>query len=139
MSAFVVTDATITGILQAFTPEYAGDGAFYYHQDEAHYIGGHEAEVAQKLVDENYRSVNYRYNEAGQAHKFQRRTIRSLTAVEIIKLCDCYEYQACETSDWRDTEAAAILAVAKSRAIRRLPGYSSANWSMKDKEAGIGY
>jgi len=136
MSAFIVTDATITGLLQATSADYPGDGADYYWQDEARYFGGHAQEIGQKLVDENYRSVNYRYQEAGQPHEYQHRNVRSLTPVEIIKLCGCYEYQACETPDWESTEAHAILEVIKSRAIRRLPGYDEASWDLRE---GVGH
>jgi hypothetical protein len=45
---------------------------------------------------------------------------------ELYGLCDCYAYQACETSDWHETEAYAIMQYLKQRAIRNLPGYDDA-------------
>lgn len=126
MSAFVVSDRSITGMLQAASPQYPGDGATYYWQSEPHYFGGHTQEIAQKLLDENYRSVNYRYSETSEPHRWQAQMVRHLEPVEIIRLCDCYAYQACETSDWHETEAYAIMQYLKQRAIRNLPGYDDA-------------
>ena len=52
------------------------------------------------------------------------------TPVEIIKLCDCYDYQSCETRDWETTEAFAICAALRAAAIDSLPGYEDAPWGL---------
>lgn len=48
--------------------------------------------------------------------------------VHILKMCDCLEYQSCETSDYRKSLAFALLEVIRKGAIRRLPGYDEAPW-----------
>lgn len=92
--------------------------------------------IAEELAKENIRSVNARYNEgdnceeivkkAGDyAEKFFFRAPK-LTAMDVLKMCSCYEYQSCETDDWKDTMASRQIEWIKSAAIRSLPGYESA-------------
>jgi hypothetical protein len=57
-------------------------------------------------------------------------TARSPPAVQIIKLCNCLDYQSCETPDWKDTRAYALLDNIRERAIRELPGYDNAPWDL---------
>lgn len=52
----------------------------------------------------------------------------SLTVVELLKAIICYEYQACETDDWDDSEAALFCETLHSLLIRFLPGYDGAPW-----------
>lgn len=50
------------------------------------------------------------------------------TAVQALKLADCYEYQACETDDWSECEACAVVNAIRRHAITRVPGYAEAAW-----------
>ena len=125
MSAFVVSDEHISGMLQVA----AGDPLYYYWGNEPHYVYDVE-KAGQILVDENYRSVNHRYSENDPPHEYRRAAVRNLSMLEIIKLCNSYSYQSCETNDWGQTEAYAIVDSLRERAIRRLPGYEDANWSI---------
>ena len=127
MSAYLVSDKHIQAILQATTPQYPGDGFSYYWNGERHYGTNN---LAQILVNENYRSVNSRYSESDKPHKFQPQNIRPYTPVEILSLLAGYEYQACETNDWKDSQASAIIEALRSNAIRRLPGYENAPWTV---------
>ena len=132
MSAFLLTNEHITAILQAAAPRYPGDGAAYYWGGEMRYFGGSRKKIGQKLIDENYRSVNYRYDTNETPPEFQPAMVRSMTPTEIIKLCHCYEYQTCEPPDWAETEAHAIVAYLKQRSICNLPGYDAAPWAIED-------
>lgn len=38
-------------------------------------------------------------------------------ATQMVKLCQCYDYQACETDDYRDTPAAAFIDRLRSKAF----------------------
>lgn len=49
--------------------------------------------------------------------------------VAILKLCDGLEYQSCETDDYRQTAAFALLNEIRGAAIRGLPGYDRAEWT----------
>ena len=51
-----------------------------------------------------------------------------LKAVAILKMCDCLDYQSCETDDWEETVAFRLLANIRAAAIRTLPGYEDAPW-----------
>ena len=131
MSVYAVGNAHITAMLQALSPRYPGDGAFYYWNGLNHPVGGNIHRIAQKLVDENYRSVNYRYGEETQVPKFvYDGKVHAKSPVEIIKACRCYDYQTCETPDWEESEAYAIVRLIESRAINSLPGYDDAEWNI---------
>lgn len=55
---------------------------------------------------------------------------RRFSPVEILKAIDCFDYQSCETGDWRETEAYAFCQSLRDDMIGRLPGYSDAAWSI---------
>lgn len=78
------------------------------------------------LVAENRRSVNYRYDEdeIEQPYQFQR-IDRRLDPVRVLKVLACYEYQACESDDWRETEAHWFCRYLQSYLIYALPGYEA--------------
>ena len=130
MSAFVVTDATISGMLQAAMSRHPGYSCMYYWHNGSHYFSGTIQEVGQKLVDENYRSVNYRYAEDAKSHTYIHKEVNDQSQLEIIKLCNCYRYQSCETDDWEQTEAHAIVDALRENAISNLPRYGDAAWDL---------
>jgi len=131
MSAFTVSEEHITAMVNSTTPSYSGDGAAYRWNGKTVYFGGNRNEIAQKLWDENFRSVNYRYNENVEAPVYHgARAPRRFSPIEIVKLCHSYNYQSCETPDWEETEAYAISKAIESRAIRNVAGYDEALWSI---------
>ena len=101
-------------------------------------------EIGRILLTENERSVRARYpacdvnelpgtiGEDSANYKFKRWPLRSpLQALTILKACDGFDYQACETDDYEQSLAANIIRAIRGFAIRRLPGYSdSPGWSM---------
>lgn len=88
-------------------------------------------DIGQMLLDQNYRSVNFRYNESETAPKYVfRHYTRAMSPVQIIKACNCYDYQACETDDYGQTEAAELVRKIRNDAICNLPGYDDAEWGM---------
>lgn len=118
-------------MLQHTAPHYQGDSPAYYWEGGMHYLNGNKQAIGQKLLDENYRSVNHRYGESEKAPIFQSvYPTRRHSPIKIIKLCDCYGYQTCETPDWKDTEAYAIMQMLRERAIHNLPGYDEAGWGI---------
>lgn len=89
--------------------------------------------VGQILVDQNYRSYNYRYDEelvtevfeiTGQDLMYTKR----LTPVETLKALTSYDYQASETPDYLETNARALVDLIRHYAIEALPGYEEARW-----------
>jgi hypothetical protein len=106
-------------------------GAAYYFNGEMHYVAGTEEVVGQVLLNENFRSVNYLYRRDTETPAFQlARLRRRYTPVEVLKALGCYSYQACETPDWKATDAYTIVQMLKTRAISQLPGYDEAAWEV---------
>ncbi len=99
------------------------------------------SEIGQILLDENYRSVNRRYNETDKAARY---TFRQhwhaledrphLRAVRIIKACNYFDYQACETDDYEQTPAASIINQIRKAAMYQLPGYEDAPWGAPEHQ-----
>lgn len=132
MSAFVVTEEHIKE-LAAFWA--TADHWTRKNEDDA-------TKVARVLLAENLRSVRYRYPgddelpgpiETPEADTLSMR-LRDIAnrkvrnPVWILKMADCLEYQSCETPDWKDTEAKALLDSIRRLAIAKLPGYDEAPW-----------
>ena len=101
-------------------------------------------EIGRILLDENERSVRYRYpgsdaddlpgtiGQDSASYKFKRWPVgHPLAALTIMKACDGFDYQACETDDYSETLACRIVNTIRSYAITRLPEYSNApGWSL---------
>jgi len=120
MSAYTLSNKHISGMLRAaIYIQYQGDSAAYRFNGENHNMRGEYQKIGQKLLDENYRSVNYRYSEEVATPEFKF-TIVEVTPAQIIRACNCYNYQTCETPDWEQTEAHAIYDALRERAISAL-------------------
>ena len=109
MSAFIVCDGVIDTIVT------------YIYPDMKNRYGS-ENDLGQVLVDENYNSVNTRYKNHVTPHgyKFQRKDHKGL---DVLRACQFYEYQACETEGYYLSEAATIIRWVMGKAIRNLDGY----------------
>ena len=135
MSAFIVSDQVISIILQAASPNFPGESVCYYWDGQSHNISQNNLDkVGQKLLDENYRSINHLYSHVRigvdtAPHQFILTSERQQSPVSLIKICNGYMYQACETDNWEQTEAYAIVNDLRERAIRNLPGYEEAKWT----------
>lgn len=130
MSAFVVSNNHIN-ILINWAVSQTGFKVNVYYQEKTFTIGEDNAQQAgQILLDENYRSVNHRYDSFDKAERFKfvRKHFLNMSKVQIIKHCDCLNYQSCETDDWKDTFAFKIIKAIRERAIHSLPGYDDAKW-----------
>lgn len=110
------------------------------------YTGNALAEAyANLLFAENIRSVMARYPDTqksgdlpGPCDMPEEITITNrdmcnprlmrLQPVWLLKMCDCLEYQSCETDDWQTTPACDLLRAIRKAAIRALPGYDAGPW-----------
>ena len=107
MSAYVVSDKTITAIVTAMQHKvFATDlkdpsnGNIYNARTNPQMYG-------QMLLNENYRSVNYRYDEQEEPHMFKmtyKTTEKGyrddFTLGEMYGSICSYMYQTCETPEW---------------------------------------
>jgi hypothetical protein len=106
-------------------------------------------DIGRVLLAENERSVCYRYpdctetdkpgtiGEEALSYNFRQwqnvfKLDHTKLCVLIIKQCDCFDYQACETNDYEKSIAHAIIAAIRRKAIRSLPGFDQAPWGVND-------
>ena len=132
MSAFIVGNVHINAMLQAAETTDVRDIASYWHNGTRHYFDPHSIPTGQALVDENFRSVNHRYGEDMPPSIYVYKPLRRYTVTEILRAISCYEYLCCETDDWEESEAYAIVQALRYRAIRALPGYNAAQWNITE-------
>src|SRR3984893_4934512 len=96
-------------------------------------------DVGRVLLEENVRSVLYRYGgrlgddekQAADSYCFAYAP-RPRSPVQIIKAVHCLDYQSCETEDWETTLAWRICQALLSSTTARLPGYEAAAWEIVD-------
>lgn len=148
MSAYIVSRGHIRFLVCAartLRPETCADSGMgsYYHGGE-HYDVSHttEDETGLMLWQECARSVAARYpgepesdlpgpGDDGPRFGYTHVTDHSrrpLDPLAVLKAIACYEYQACETDDWKTTRAAAFCSALRKHAIYCLPGYDKAPW-----------
>ena len=102
--------------------------------------------VGQMLWDENIRSVQGRYPDCKDkpenmpgpidevfiyAHSFSSH--ETPNPVQVLKACDCYEYQSCEHEEWSTSQAKAIIDALRRDAWHSLPGYDAAAWGAPER------
>lgn len=115
MSAFYVEIPHIDALLTWY--EQAGSG---HTADELDAMG-------RELLQENIRSLIARYGnddetsiytEKAKAYRWKPLKIKGkLSLHDIISMCDCYDYQACETEDYYGTVACDIIAEIRRSAM----------------------
>ena len=133
MSAYMVSDNQIDAMAGYMIRERI---RYFVNDAWVDVTASNAEEIGQILVDENYRSVSARYSGNteeyfGKAphYKFKRRNVLP-DAITMLKACNCYDYQACETNNWKESVAFKIVEAIKEHAIRRLPGYDDAPWGI---------
>ena len=94
------------------------------------------------LLKENLRSLAARYpgrdflaDWKKEAKTYMLKTRVAVDATSVIKCCDSFDYQACETDDYKTTKAAAYVEKARAAAIAKGgqpagPAYDQADWSL---------
>lgn len=145
MSAFLVCDEHIralvevarTGPADVGVAEWNRYGTLEWYTREGGTPHGHRLDpdmAAAMLAQENLRSIRRRYGDDEPSRHdcpqvVPHRAPRDMpTLVEALKAIACYEYQACETTDWEDSEAYAFCRALQDRLCARLPGYEKAPW-----------
>lgn len=93
---------------------------------------------AETLQAANLASVRHRYShnedymrelEATKPIKFKRYT-KPISPVMVLKLCQCFDYQACEPDDYEGSQAAKLVNSIRSNTICDLEGYEEAPWTI---------
>jgi hypothetical protein len=52
--------------------------------------------------------------------------------VQVVKACNCYDYQSNEHPEWEGSFAQALSEMIRGEAIAALPGYDSAAWGIDE-------
>lgn len=131
MSAFTVSDYHINYLVSF--------GAFHDARividGQWQNVRGNEQAAVELLIDGNYRSVNYRYKAKDKTPKIVYRMMTGHDAVQVLKACDCFDYQACELPNYENTDVAKLIESIRSAATRALPGYDAAAWDLHTPKA----
>jgi len=145
MSAYVVSNNHINAIVRFM--EMAKPKIF--ERAGRHFIGGIDPAqygnaIGQLLLNENVRSVNYRYGQKGRAAKFTYHPMPpAVKPIEALKLINGLDYQSCERNDWHKSVACLILTTLKIAILEDMAGlndnsgqkpiqieYAAAPWSI---------
>jgi len=132
MSAFTVTNTHINALVR-----YASRHKItvaYGNPTMRLNVSAHEQEVAQLLLDENIKSVNYRYSETETGFIEYDRGAPILSAIQAIKAAQCLRYQSCEHPTYEGSIAQLLVEAIISDAIPRLEGYNEAQWAIHGTE-----
>ena len=140
MSAFLMQEQHI-GLLAAAAFDY-GSLQYGITYDHGHKLKTVE-QVAQVLAQANLDSIAARYGDSPDSpeyvagcqrlaaaylanHRHSRDPVRT---VDLCKLANCYDYQACEVSNYYGTLAHKLMIQLRGGLLERLPGYDdSAAW-----------
>jgi len=140
MSAYDVgndhTAYLIAAALHQPAPRYPGDSRamrYFYHVNETSSQRIEvDAKMGQALVDENFRSLDYRYEDGGfgEPYPFHTRPFVhcDFTPGKIFKAISCYEYQACEHPAWNTSVARSFCLALRDHYCSMVDGYEDAPW-----------
>lgn len=122
MSAYIVSNYHINALI---TWAVAHEVYFYErkHKERISINMLNADSIAAELYSENVRSVNTRYGERTKRKGFvfsRAPSALRLSAKDIVRACDCLDYQSCETDDWTRTKAHAALTAIREAAINQL-------------------
>jgi len=147
MSAYIMGHAHIDALLTFATSKRHGRGVVYTANETLIEINCDNAsEIGRILLTENERSVRHCYpnyaagdlpgaiGEDSANYEFIQFDERP-TPVSVLKGCDCFDYQSCETGDYGSSIACAIIEAIRKRAILCLPEYDDApGWDFTRKK-----
>lgn len=129
MSKFIISNRHIDALVRAafemsgganldFNIDICGECIHYDDPDE----------MGQILLDLNYYLVNWRYRENNKSGRYKYQSSKLLRPVQILKVCDCYDYQCCNVGVYESTESGSIINTIRKHFIQQIPGYDEAEW-----------
>jgi hypothetical protein len=135
MSAYVVSNDTIDLILSVAQRVARHDANIYLGESARYNLHTDAQALGQILLNENYRSVNARYNETGEPEAYRFRHVDTDRAgagmdpaILVLGSIKCLRYQSCETEDYPTTDAARILNAIENKATSYLMSVHDAPW-----------
>lgn len=135
MSAYIVNDKTIHAIVKGFEMYKAEYRAKGYKEPIQIIIDLQEIRngIGQSLLNQNYKSVNFRYNENDETPIYNYEDVEINEGI-LLGCIDCYIYQACETDDFFESELYKSLVNLKNAMLEKMinaKGYEIP-WGYKD-------
>ena len=129
MSAFICSNLHISTIVNWAARNRVT--AYYGNPTRTWSVRENEVATCNMLMEENVKSVNYRYRENEPAIPVEYvPPAYPPSAVQVIKLAQCLRYQSCEHPGWIGSAAEKLLGATIQQAISKLPGYEEAHWSI---------
>lgn len=131
MSAFLVSNEHINALIS-----YALD------QGVSISPANNPEQACRMLTEENIRSLRERYpgrdflqEWEDEAKTYTFKKTKKLPHTQIVKACDCYDYQACETDRYYDSDAAEFIKRVMNEAVTRGgkakgPIYNRMEWTL---------
>lgn len=121
MSAFIVNNETISAIVKGFEVYDVNYEAEGYIPPYSVIVSRQQVNnsIGQSLLEQNYKSVNYRYRENKETPKFEFTDVKVNEGL-ILGCIDCYSYQACETDDYFESNLYYSLVRLKDAMLRKL-------------------
>lgn len=138
MSAWRVSKTHIDVLVTvAIDARHPGSSFYFYHEGEGRYVTRETAdEIGRMLWEENFRSVNHRYDESEPVPEYRFARTEDKPIVEVLKGIDCYEYQSCEHDEWESSAAKRFCDSLRDTLIGKLPGYDAAPWGWEEQHRG---
>jgi hypothetical protein len=132
MSAFILDNKHINTLVN-----YAAANRYNHGEIRVHHGGQWHTltpeQAGQVLAEQNIRSYNYRYEDENAQTAYFWAWTSEHNPVVILKACACYDYQACETPDYYDSLAHAIVDSIRHTAIADLPEWGNVTgWPIYD-------
>lgn len=121
MSAFIVNNETISVLAKAFVDYGVTFQAEGYEKPIQIIVNFKElyTGIGQALLEQNYRSVNERYNDDTATPTFEFSDVE-IDEGMVYGCIACYDYQACETADYYKSDLYGSLLRLKDKLIERL-------------------
>ena len=62
--------------------------------------------------------------------EYCNKLLKEYTVIEKLKICQHYDYQCCDSDEWRSSRAKQIIDSTISKLISQLQGYEEASWGL---------
>jgi len=132
MSAFIVNKKHIDYIMTAYQNS---ENQYSNNSDKPNYTNAQAEQDGQMLWNENFLSVNVRYNETDHApvYKFERIN-EKINYLQALNFVHCLDYQACETNDYNESKAYKLLLKMAWNLTCMIPKYDGLQWEYRESE-----
>jgi hypothetical protein len=123
MSAYVVDDKTISALAKAiidYGVDFKAEGFTMPSICGVIFDDGEMKQaVGDRLLEANYDSVNYRYNEDDTPREYKYEDVEINEGI-VLGCLNCFDYQACEVDGWEESELYGSLMALKDELLTRL-------------------